>query len=65
MYNVYFQDDLAGMGRGCPHQHKGQTSCINGGRIDASCCVDSHISLNRGCQQQSWIDGVMCCRQSG
>lgn len=56
---------MAGIGRGCPHQHQGQTSCINGGRIDASCCVDSHISVNRGCQQQPWIDGVMCCQQSG
>lgn len=62
--NQLEQDDMAGIGRGCPHQHQGQGSCINGGRIDASCCVDSHISLNRGCQQQSWIDGVMCCRQS-
>lgn len=63
--NQLDQDDLAGIGRGCPHQNKGQTSCISGGRIDASCCVDSHISLNRGCMQQSWIDGVMCCKKSG
>ncbi|XP_052770328.1 uncharacterized protein LOC128210189 [Mya arenaria] len=58
------QDDLAGMGRGCPHQHISQGSCISGGRIDASCCVDSHISINTACQQQPWIDGVMCCKQS-
>ncbi|KAL4232359.1 hypothetical protein ACF0H5_009928 [Mactra antiquata] len=59
------QDDLAGIGRECPHQNKGQSSCISGGRIDASCCVDSHISLNKGCKQQPWIDGVLCCKQSG
>lgn len=53
------------MGRECPHQNKGQSSCISGGRIDASCCVDSHISLNQGCRQRPWIDGVLCCKQSG
>jgi len=53
------------MGRGCPHQQQSLTSCISGGRIDASCCVDSHESLNKACQQQSWIDGVMCCKQTG
>lgn len=58
------RDDLAGIGRGCPHQNHGQTSCISGGRIDASCCVDSHQSLHRACEQQPGIDGVMCCRMS-
>ena len=59
------QDDMAGIGRGCPHQNRGQSSCINGGRIDASCCVDSHISLNLACRQQPAITGVLCCKQSG
>ncbi|KAK3590143.1 hypothetical protein CHS0354_041195 [Potamilus streckersoni] len=54
------QDDMAGIGRGCPHQNWGQTSCITGGRIDASCCVDSHF--HRACHQQPGIDGVMCCK---
>lgn len=58
------QDDLAGIGRGCPHQNFGQTSCISGGRIDASCCVDSHFK--RGCHYQPGIiNGVLCCRMPG
>ncbi|KAH3788483.1 uncharacterized protein LOC127842965 [Dreissena polymorpha] len=58
------QDDLAGIGRGCPQQRAGEGSCVSGGRIDASCCVDAHESINWACQQQAWINGVMCCKQS-
>ncbi|XP_046542735.1 hemicentin-1-like [Haliotis rubra] len=55
------QDDLAGIGRGCAHQNLGQTSCISGGRIDASCCVDAHF--HRACQYQPGLaTGILCCK---
>ncbi|XP_041370878.1 hemicentin-1-like [Gigantopelta aegis] len=55
------QDDLAGLGHGCSNIHQGQTSCISGGRIDASCCVDAHF--HRACQYQPGIaTGVLCCK---
>ncbi|XP_069139539.1 uncharacterized protein [Argopecten irradians] len=54
-------DDLAGIGVGCPHQNFGHTSCISGGRIDASCCVDAHF--NKACHYQPTMSGVLCCRK--
>ncbi|GFS10709.1 von Willebrand factor D and EGF domain-containing protein [Elysia marginata] len=55
------QDDMAGIGQGCAHQYKDHTSCISGGRIDASCCVDSHF--HRACHfKPGLISGVVCCR---
>ncbi|CAI9717186.1 hemicentin-1-like [Octopus vulgaris] len=55
------QDDLAGVGKDCPHQNQGLTSCISGGRIDASCCVDSHFK--HACHFKLGIaSGVLCCR---
>ncbi|XP_072177676.1 uncharacterized protein [Diadema setosum] len=55
------QDDLGGIGRNCPHQNKGQTSCIGSGRIDASCCLDSHF--NRACHYRPGLmTGVVCCK---
>ncbi|KAL5021870.1 hypothetical protein ScPMuIL_001025 [Solemya velum] len=55
------QDDLAGLGGGCPHKNQGQSSCISGGRIDASCCVDSHFQ--KACQYHPGIaDGILCCK---
>ncbi|KAK3094428.1 hypothetical protein FSP39_001668 [Pinctada imbricata] len=55
------RDDLAGIGRGCPHQNYGQTSCISGGRIDASCCVDAHFQ--EACHHRPGIiTGVVCCK---
>ncbi|XP_071168481.1 uncharacterized protein [Mytilus edulis] len=56
----YGQDDMAGIGRGCPHQNFGQTSCIRGGRIDSSCCVDSHFQ--QACHYKPNIHGVVCCK---
>ncbi|XP_025093186.1 hemicentin-1-like [Pomacea canaliculata] len=54
-------DDVAGVGKDCAHQHRGQSSCIAGGRIDASCCVDAHFQ--RACAfQASLMTGVLCCR---
>ncbi len=59
-----FQDDMAGVGRGCPHQSFGQKSCITGGRVDASCCVDSHFG--RACQFRPGLaTGVLCCKIPG
>ncbi|CAH1784934.1 unnamed protein product [Owenia fusiformis] len=57
------QDDLAAVGRGCPHQTLGQQSCISGGKIDASCCVDSR--LNRACQYRPGVTGILCCKIPG
>ncbi|XP_064630030.1 uncharacterized protein LOC135488959 [Lineus longissimus] len=60
------KDDLAAVGRGCPHQNYGQSSCITGGKIDASCCVDTHF--NKSCiYQPGLMSGVLCChnRTSG
>lgn len=57
------QDDLAGIGRDCPHKYVGQTSCISGGRIDASCCVDAHF--HTACHQTRDITGVVCCKVKG
>ncbi|RUS86330.1 hypothetical protein EGW08_005915, partial [Elysia chlorotica] len=55
------QDDMAGVGQGCAHQYKDHPSCISGGRIDASCCVDSHF--HRACHfKPGLISGVVCCR---
>ncbi|CAG5131589.1 unnamed protein product, partial [Candidula unifasciata] len=55
------QDDMAGVGQSCPHQSEGQTSCISGGRMDASCCVDSHF--HTACHfKPGLINGVVCCR---
>ncbi|KAK7109342.1 uncharacterized protein [Littorina saxatilis] len=55
------QDDLAGVGKDCAHQHRGQSSCISGGRIDSSCCVDSHF--HRACSFQDHLTtGALCCR---
>ncbi|KAL8616567.1 hypothetical protein ACOMHN_036599 [Nucella lapillus] len=55
------QDDLAGVGAGCSHKHQGQSSCISGGRIDSSCCVDSHF--HRAClHHPEYMTGVLCCR---
>lgn len=56
-------DDLAGIGKDCPHRNVGQTSCIRGGRIDASCCVDAHF--HTACHQTSDITGVVCCKVKG
>ncbi|OWF50963.1 Titin [Mizuhopecten yessoensis] len=55
------RDDLAGIGIGCPHQNFGQTSCISGGRIDASCCVDAHFKT--ACHYRPTMSGVLCCRK--
>jgi len=58
------QDDLAGIGRGCPHQNYGQSSCITGGRIDVSCCVDTRF--NQSCSYKPGLTtGVLCCREEG
>ncbi|KAI0222264.1 hypothetical protein LSAT2_026472 [Lamellibrachia satsuma] len=58
------QDDLAGVGRGCPHQSIGQKSCISGGKIDVSCCVDTHF--NRACTFRPGLaSGVLCCQNPG
>lgn len=57
------QDDLGGIGQHCPHQNFGQTSCIQGGRIDASCCVDAHF--HTACHQTNDITGVVCCKVKG
>ncbi|XP_038070819.1 uncharacterized protein LOC119739807 [Patiria miniata] len=57
------QDDMGGVGRGCPHQNPGQTSCLGNGRIDASCCMDSHYG--QACAYRPGITtGVLCCRKS-
>ncbi|XP_059173767.1 neurogenic locus notch homolog protein 1-like [Physella acuta] len=54
-------DDLAGIGYQCPHQTAGQSSCITGGRIDSSCCTDSHF--NTACHFKPGVmTGVICCR---
>ncbi|KAK0070197.1 neurogenic locus notch protein 1-like isoform X1 [Biomphalaria pfeifferi] len=54
-------DDMAGIGQDCPHKAIGQKSCISGGRIDASCCVDSHFYS--ACHYQPGVTtGVACCR---
>uniref|UniRef100_T1JH60 Ig-like domain-containing protein n=1 Tax=Strigamia maritima TaxID=126957 RepID=T1JH60_STRMM len=54
-------DDLAGIGRGCPHQNPGQSSCITGGRIDVSCCVDTR--LGNACSYRPGLaSGVVCCK---
>lgn len=60
---LYLQDDLAGIGKDCPHRNVGQTSCIRGGRIDASCCVDAYF--HTACHQTSDITGVVCCKVKG
>ncbi|XP_064602176.1 uncharacterized protein LOC135468071 [Liolophura sinensis] len=58
------QDDLAGIGKGCPYKSPGQSSCISGGRMDASCCVDSHF--RRACSYLPGLtSGVLCCRNPG
>ncbi|KAK2174721.1 hypothetical protein NP493_757g00009 [Ridgeia piscesae] len=58
------QDDLAGIGRGCPHQSYGHQSCITGGKIDVSCCVDTHF--NRACTFRPGLaSGVLCCQNPG
>ena len=42
----------------------GQKSCISGGQIDVSCCVDSHF--NRACQYRPGLaSGVLCCKIPG
>nr|XP_022288617.1 hemicentin-1-like [Crassostrea virginica]XP_022288618.1 hemicentin-1-like [Crassostrea virginica] len=61
--NTMDTDDLAGIGRDCPHKYVGQTSCISGGRIDASCCVDAHF--HTACHQTRDITGVVCCKVKG
>ncbi|XP_077866405.1 titin-like, partial [Saccoglossus kowalevskii] len=54
-------DDLGGVGKGCPHQNEGQSSCLGRGRIDASCCIDSY--LKRACSYIPGVmTGVMCCK---
>ncbi|XP_033126450.1 neurogenic locus notch homolog protein 1-like isoform X2 [Anneissia japonica] len=55
------QDDLGAIGRSCPHQNQGQTSCIGSGRIDASCCVDTYF--RRSCSFRPGITGVLCCKK--
>ncbi|XP_071949283.1 uncharacterized protein [Antedon mediterranea] len=55
------QDDLGAVGRACPHQNQGQTSCIGSGRIDASCCVDTYF--RRSCSFRPGITGVLCCKK--
>ena len=55
---------MAGVGRGCPHQSFGQKSCISGGQIDVSCCIDTHF--NRACQYRPGLaTGVLCCKLPG
>ncbi|XP_033633460.1 uncharacterized protein LOC117295006 [Asterias rubens] len=57
------QDDMGGVGRGCPHQNAGQTSCLGKGRIDASCCMDAHYQ--NACSYRPGITtGVLCCKKS-
>ncbi|GFO02599.1 von Willebrand factor d and egf domain-containing protein [Plakobranchus ocellatus] len=52
---------MAGIGQSCAHQYRDHTSCITGGRIDASCCVDSHFQ--KACHfKPGLISGVVCCR---
>ncbi|XP_030842154.1 uncharacterized protein LOC100893885 [Strongylocentrotus purpuratus] len=59
--NTLEQDDLGGIGKHCPHQNKGQSSCIASGRIDASCCLDSHF--DRACHYRPGLmTGVVCCK---
>lgn len=58
---VWLQDDMAGLGRDCPHKNFGQTSCLLEGRIDSSCCVDS--LPGQACHYRPNITtGVLCCR---
>ncbi|CAL1527352.1 unnamed protein product [Lymnaea stagnalis] len=54
-------DDMAGVGQSCPYQAVGQRSCISGGRIDSSCCVDSHF-FNACHFKPGLTTGVVCCR---
>lgn len=55
---------MAGIGQACAHKSLGQTSCISGGRIDASCCVDSHF--HTACHfKPGLMTGVICCRLPG
>ncbi|KAH9508545.1 hypothetical protein Btru_051976 [Bulinus truncatus] len=54
-------DDMAGIGKNCPHKTVGHKSCISGGRMDASCCVDSHFYT--ACHYKPGVTtGVACCR---
>lgn len=58
------QDDLAGVGGGCAHQSYGQRSCISGGQIAVSCCVDTHFG--QACSFRPGLaTGVLCCRLPG
>ncbi|XP_022086576.1 uncharacterized protein LOC110977079 isoform X2 [Acanthaster planci] len=59
------QDDMGGVGRGCPHQNPGQTSCLGKGRIDASCCMDALDGGGAACSYRPGITtGVLCCKKS-
>ncbi|XP_070539758.1 uncharacterized protein [Ptychodera flava] len=55
------QDDMAGIGKGCPHQNFGQNSCLANGRIDASCCIDS-VTREACTFIPGVISGVLCCK---
>lgn len=58
------QDNMAGVGRGCERAHRGQSSCISGGRVEATCCRDSEAGM--GCRyRRGLISGVVCCKMSG
>lgn len=54
-------DDMAGVGRDCPHVNFGQRGCLSSGKIEASCCVDT-LQLN-ACRHRRGITGVLCCRK--
>ena len=55
---------MAGVGRGCERAHRGQSSCISGGRVEAMCCRDSEVGM--ACRyRRGLISGVVCCKMSG
>ncbi|KAJ8025517.1 Vascular endothelial growth factor receptor 3 [Holothuria leucospilota] len=54
------QDDMAGVGKDCPHLVEGERSCIGQGVISSSCCEDSRS--NQACSYHDGITGVLCCR---
>lgn len=58
------QDDLAAIGKACPHQKMDVKSCITGGKVSASCCNDDLI--DKACHYKPGVtDGVLCCKEPG
>jgi hypothetical protein len=48
--------DMGGVGNDCSFKFPGDTSCITGGRIDAS------ENSGTGCAYTSGLSGVVCCK---